>query len=289
MQDSSSRPLNYHRPRSIDAALAELDKPGAVVLAGGTDFYPQRLTSPSRELEYVVDIGAIDDIVGIRHANASWRFGGATTWTEIVHAELPPAFAGLQQAAGTIGGRQIQNVGTIAGNLCTASPAADSVPALLTLEASVELTSRNGIRTLPLDEFIIGYRSTALRSGELLTGVIVPDPSPDARSAFLKLGQRAFLVISIVMVACVATVVDRRIASIRVAVGSCSPVARRLIELEGALVGCRTERDAISTVLATADLSDLAPIDDVRGSANYRRSAVTALVADCVAAATELR
>ncbi len=278
----------YRRPRSVDAALAELEHPGAVLLAGGTDFYPQRLNAPDRH-EHVIDIAAIDALRGISHDDTTWRFGAAATWTDVVRADLPSAFTALQQAAARIGGAQIQNAGTIAGNLCTASPAADSVPPLLALDALVEVRRRGGVRVLPLADFIVDYRRTAMRPGELVTAVMVRDPHPAARSAFIKLGQRAYLVISIAMVACVIVVEDDRIREARIAVGACSPVARRLPVLEASLVGAPADADAIATIVDAADLSALAPIGDVRATAAYRGAAVPRLITDCITAALELR
>jgi CO/xanthine dehydrogenase FAD-binding subunit len=191
---------------------------------------------------------------------------------------LPPCFDGLRAAARQVGSVQVQNSGTLGGNLCNASPAADGVPPLLTLDASVELTSTAGSRVLTLDEFLIGYRQTALRPDELLTAVLVPRGTEDARSEFLKLGLRRYLVISVVMVAAGIVVGQNgRVAEARIAVGACSPVAQRLRSLETDLVDRFVDEDLGES--ATADhLSVLSPIDDVRGTAAYRLEAALALV-----------
>ena len=166
------------------------------------------------------------------------RIGAATTWTDIVKAPLPAAFDALKQAAREVGSIQIQNRGTIGGNLCNASPAADGVPPLLALDATVELASARGRRLMPLSSFITGYRATALAQGEILSAVFVPSRSPQARSAFVKLGARRYLVISILMAAAlVERDGDGRISRVAIAVGAASPVARRLPELEAALAG----------------------------------------------------
>src|SRR6266481_2008397 len=136
----------YLRPRYLEEALAALARPHTV-LAGGTDFYPARV---GRAIdEDVLDIG------GITVDDSGWRLGATTTWSELVAADLPPLFDGLKQAAREVGGRQIQNAGTLAGNLCNASPAADGVPPLLALDAGVELADPAGARRLPLASFII--------------------------------------------------------------------------------------------------------------------------------------
>jgi CO/xanthine dehydrogenase FAD-binding subunit len=271
----TSRMPTYARPTRMDEALALLAHGGRSILAGGTDFYPARVeTSPRDD---VVDISALADLRGIKQIDAGWRFGAATTWTDVIEARLPPLFDGLKLAAREVGGMQIQNSGTIAGNLCNASPAADGVPALLTLDASVEIAAAGSRRTLPLEQFILGPRQTALRSGELVTAVLVPKPAYPARSDFLKLGARKYLVISIAMVACVLEVEDGTVRAARVAVGSCSPVAVRLPELEQALAGRRLDRSLGDSALPE-HLEDLSPIDDVRASAAYRKEAALTLI-----------
>ena len=195
----------YLRPHRLEEALTALARPHTV-LAGGTDFYPARV---GRAIdEDVLDIGAIAVLRGISADSAGWRLGATTTWSELIEADLPPLFDGLKQAAREVGGRQIQNAGTLAGNLCNASPAADGVPCLLALDAEIEIASPTGRRRLPLGQFITGVRRTALAPGELVVAIHVPRPRHEARSAFLKLGARRYLVISIAMAA--ATAGDRR-------------------------------------------------------------------------------
>jgi CO/xanthine dehydrogenase FAD-binding subunit len=203
--------------------------------------------------------------------------GATTTWSELLAADLPPLFDGLKQAARQVGGRQIQNAGTLAGNLCNASPAADGVPPLLALDAEVELASRAATRRLPLAQFITGNRCTALAADELLVAIHVPQPRYEARSAFLKLGARRYLVISIVMASAVLESVAGHVHAARIAVGACSAVAQRLPSLEAALVGARLDAGLLDRV-ERAHLSPLRPIDDVRGSAGYRSEAVVTLL-----------
>jgi CO/xanthine dehydrogenase FAD-binding subunit len=183
----------------------------------------------------------------------------------------------LKQAARDVGGRQIQNSGTLAGNLCNASPAADGVPPLLTLAAEVELVGRAGARRLPLSQFITGNRHTVLAPGELLVAIHVPKSTHEARSAFLKLGARRYLVISIAMVAATLEVDAGRVAAARVAVGACSAVAQRLPLLEAALGGASLDKRLADRV-EEQQLAPLNPIDDVRGSAHYRRDVVVTLL-----------
>jgi CO/xanthine dehydrogenase FAD-binding subunit len=268
----------YLRPASLPEALAAMSAAPRVPLAGGTDHYPARVAlTPDEDL---LDLTAIPGLRGITEHEAGWRFGAATTWTDVIEAGLPPLFDGLKAAAREVGGVQIQNAGTLGGNLCNASPAADGTPNWLALDAEVELASAAGTRTLPAGAFVLGNRRTARRPDELVTAIRVRRPEGPARSAFRKLGARRYLVISIVMVAAVATFdAAGRIAAARVAVGACSPVPVRLGALEARLVG----RHPDPALVEPADLDPIAPIDDVRGTAAYRRDAALTLVRRAVA------
>jgi CO/xanthine dehydrogenase FAD-binding subunit len=259
----------YLRPRGLEEALQALTRP-FTVLAGGTDFYPARVGRSVTE--DILDVAGIAALRGISETGAGWRVGATTTWSELVEAPLPPLFDGLKQAAREVGGRQIQNSGTIAGNICNASPAADGAPALLALDAAVELASQGGTRCLPLASFITGVRTTARQPGELVVALHVPRPSHEARSAFVKLGARRYLVISIAMASAVVEVADGKVAAARIAVGACSPVAQRLPLLEQALIGASFDA-TLGERVEPSHLAPLSPIDDIRGSAAYRGDA----------------
>lgn len=265
----------YLRPRTIEEAVAALATRGLTVLAGGTDFYPVRV---GRALDDdVLDVTAIDSLRGVTATDDHWRIGAATTWRDIIEADLPPLFDGLKLAAREVGGAQIQNTGTIAGNLCNASPAADGVPVLLSLDADVVLQSAAATRTVPLSDFIHGNRRTALRGDEIMTAIRVPRRAGLSASHFLKLGARRYLVISIAMAAGTIAVDDSgRITAAGIAIGACSEVARRLPGLEQALIGERAN-DTLAHRVNPSHLAPLAPVDDVRGSADYRLDAATTL------------
>jgi CO/xanthine dehydrogenase FAD-binding subunit len=266
----------YLRPASLESALAALADRPFTVLAGGTDFYPARVGR--LVTEDVLDVTAVAGLRGIREEDGRFRIGAATTWTELIEAPLPRQFDCLKLAAREVGGVQIQNTGTIAGNLCNASPAADGVPALLALSAAVELRSASFRRLIPLAEFIVGNRRTTCGADELVTAILVPGWGPRARSTFLKLGARRYLVISIAMVAAAVEVApDGSIARCGVAVGACSPVARRLPQLERDLEGRRLVH-TIGEVVEPCHLAPLAPISDVRGTADYRTEAAATLI-----------
>jgi CO/xanthine dehydrogenase FAD-binding subunit len=266
----------YLRPTELSEALEALGDGPWALLAGGTDFYPARVgRAPD---ERVLDISAIEGLRELRPEGDHYLIGALATWSDLIRAPLPLGFDGLKAAARQIGGPQIQNAATLCGNICNASPAADAVPPLLTLEATVEIASRGGRRSLPLADFIIGNRRTSLGADELVTGLRVPKPAPGARSAFLKLGARSYLVISIVMVAAlVEPGDDGRVAGARLAVGACSPVALCLPELEAALAG-RPLDDRLGEVVEPGHLAALTPIDDIRGGADYRLDAAATLL-----------
>jgi CO/xanthine dehydrogenase FAD-binding subunit len=266
----------YVRPKTLDQALGALAERPWLVLSGGTDFYPALGENPVRGS--VIDVSALRELRGVAVSGEYFRIGGLTTWSEIIRAPLPRCFDALKSAAREVGSVQIQNRGTVAGNLCNASPAADGVPPLLALDAEVELSSRAAVRRVVISEFITGNRKTLRRADELLTAVLVPRGMDDAASSFVKLGARRYLVISIAMVAVVVLADGAgRVGDARVAVGSCSVVARRLRKLERDLVGA-VLRDGFADKVRPEHLLALAPIDDVRATAAYRMDATRTLV-----------
>lgn len=261
--------MNYYHPDSLEQALQLYQSQSVSIVAGGTDFYPAKPEGPLTS--DLLDVTGIDGFRGISHQDGFYRFGAATRWTDIHRADLPPCFKGLQQAAREVGSLQIQNAGTIAGNLCNASPAADGVPPLLTLNARVEVASSTGKRVLPLADFITGIRQTALQPNELVSAILVPDLPTHAGAAFEKLGSRRYLVISITMTAAIIGLNDKGLINLaHIAVGACSPVAKRLKGLEKDIIGCKP--DAID--IRDYHLSPLSPIQDVRGSAEFRLDVV---------------
>jgi CO/xanthine dehydrogenase FAD-binding subunit len=264
----------YLRPTSQSEALAALARGKLTVLAGGTDYYPARVGKPIAD--DILDISAIAALRGVREKTDHWCIGATTTWSELIASELPPLFDGLKRAAREIGGVQIQNAGTIAGNVCNASPAADGVPPLLALDARVEIADIKGSSSIALADFILGNRKTLLRADQLLTAILVPKPTHPARSHFLKLGAREYLVVSIAMVAVTLEIDAGQVHSARIAVGSCSPVAQRLPLAEAALAGKPCD-SALGGLLRTEHFAALSPIDDVRASGDYRLDAALTL------------
>jgi CO/xanthine dehydrogenase FAD-binding subunit len=272
---------SYLRPTSLDEALVALAERPRTMLAGGTDVYPARV---GRQVgDDILDVTALPELRAIVVSGDMIRIPALATWTDVIRADLPPAFDGLKAAARAVGGVQIQHRGTVAGNLCNASPAADGLPNLMALDARVELVSATGRREVPVGEFVVGNRRTIRRPDEMVTAVLVPRPGESARSAFLKLGSRAYLVISIAMVAVVVEQDERGlITTARIVVGACSEVPQRIGAAESRLVE-RAPVGGLAAEIAPADLAGLAPIDDVRATAAYRRDAALTLVRRAVA------
>ena len=263
---------------NLQFALKRLSEGPVPIIAGGTDFYPALLDKPA-PLE-LIDVTQFDELKNIDKVDDGWRIGAGVTWSEIVRAELPPAFAALKSAATEVGSIQIQNRATVVGNICNASPAADGVPPLLALNASVELQNSSSTRVVPLPDFITGVRTTICHPDELITAIRIPAVNPSERSVFTKLGARKYLVISIAMLAVNIDFDESgRCSRCAIAVGSCSPVAKRLTELEQALIGTSMEDASLAVEhVAKASLDELSPIDDVRGSAAYRMSVVRSVL-----------
>lgn len=272
---------SYIKPRTLVEAVARLAAGDARILSGGTDFYPALGERVVREP--VIDVSALQELRGVSLEADSFRIGGLTTWSEIIRTPLPRCFDALKSAAREVGSVQIQNRGTVAGNLCNASPAADGVPPLLALDADVELVSQAGPRRIPLAQFIVGNRTTQRKTDEILTAVLIPRTLENATSTFVKLGARRYLVISISMVAVVVQLSDdpvsagRRVLHARIAVGSCSAVAQRLLALEADLAGASV-RNGLGALVKPEHLADLSPIGDVRATAEYRMDASLRLV-----------
>jgi CO/xanthine dehydrogenase FAD-binding subunit len=266
----------YLKPRTLTEAVSVLASSAGQILAGGTDFYPALGDRLPRGT--VVDITSVRELRGISIEKDHVRIGGLTTWSELIRTPLPRCFDALKAAAREIGSVQIQNRGTVAGNLCNASPAADGAPPLLALDSEVELISAAETRRMPVAGFITGNRRTQRRPDEILSAVLVPRTLENARSAFLKLGARRYLVISISMAAAIVERDDAGyVRQARIAVGSCSATAQRLRDLEQDLLGLPAKA-GLGANVQTKHLAPLSPIHDVRATAEYRWDASLTLV-----------
>jgi CO/xanthine dehydrogenase FAD-binding subunit len=247
-------------PRSLDEALTlKAEHPDAVPLAGGTDLMVD-INFDRRRPRALMDVTRVEELAHWSRADHLVQLGAGVTYTELTH-ELAGPLAGLAMAARTIGSPQIRNRGTIGGNLGTASPAGDALPPLLLEDAEVELASVRGRRRLPFSEFLVGPKRNALEPDELIIAVFVrPSGNPQT---FMKVGPRNAMVIA---VCSLAVAVDRERGELRAAYGSAGPVPA-LVTAE------MDERESFPQQVAVA----ARPIDDVRGSARYRRHALAVL------------
>ena len=262
---------DYVRAPDLDAAIATLAAGPCRILAGGTDVFPSLQDRPL--VGRVLDISGIADLRQITKSDDHWSIGAAVSWRDVIRAALPAAFDGLKAAAREVGSWQIQNRATLVGNICNASPAADGVPALLTMDAAVQLQSCRGSRVMSLASFITGNRKTKRAEDEMVTAILVPKTATAGQGYFYKLGARRYLVISIGMVAMrLLCGKQRTISEIAIAVGACSAVATRLHDLEQHL--CGQPLAGAADMVSASHFAGLSPIDDVRAPASYRMDAV---------------
>jgi CO/xanthine dehydrogenase FAD-binding subunit len=269
-------------------------QPDARVVAGATDLIPFVRSGRLRP-RLVVDITRLDDLRAIRHVEGGLEVGALVTHAQLVASPLIRQHAAvLSEAAGYVAGPQVRARGTLGGNVCTASPAADTIPALLVLEAQVRLISAAGERRLLLTNFFAGPGRTALGDGELLHSVYIPEQPEGAGASFGKVGKRQALVISVVNGAALLAAVEGRITEARIALGAVAPAVVRCAAAETCLVGQRQEgsRQTGDMRYAFEEAAELVrgairPIDDVRGSAAYRSAAAVGLVRRLLAQAWE--
>jgi len=218
----------------------------------------------------VVDILRIPDLHGVKFSEGVFDIGAATTFNDLLnHTEIQARIPILSEAAGTVGAWQIQNRSTIGGNIANASPAGDSLPVLLALNADLVLAGPGGERTISYDQMHSGYRKTALAPGELIVRVRIPEPTSDTRQYFNKVGTREAQAISKLVMAFTAKVHDGNLHNVRVGAGSIAATPIRLTESEKFLEGKVANSETADAVARVAE-GEVHPIDDVRSSAEYR-------------------
>lgn len=269
----------YYTPTSVEETLRLLADHGsdARLIAGGTDLLIE-LERGIRRASVLIDISRVPGLDGIALEDDALRIGPLVTHNRLVASQIVAKRAGvLAQAAWTVGAPAIRNRGTLGGNLITASPANDTIPALWVLGAHLVLRSVRGERTVPIAEFYRGVRQVDLAPDEMLVEVRVPPMHPGERGVFLKLGLRRALAISLVNTAVVVRLEEGRITRARIALGSVAPTIIRVPEAEGILVGGPLSEEQVERA---ADLAARAavPIDDIRAGAEYRRRMVRVLV-----------
>ncbi|MFH0879147.1 MAG: xanthine dehydrogenase family protein subunit M [Lentisphaerota bacterium] len=260
-------------PASLAEALAmwAVAGSGCRLLAGGTDLMVQWASGVLPVPECAISLMALDELKTIRDAGHALEIGALVTHAQLrasplVQQHLPS----LAAAAATVGGVQIQNRGTLGGNVANASPAGDLAPSLLITGGTVVAASQPGERLIPLTAFFQGYRKIDLRSGELLARFILPKKSGQARECFKKIGPRAMQAISKVMGACRAEIKDGTIQSMAIALGSVAATPVRLTGLEQWLVGRPLDAPVIDEAEKRTSAS-VKPIDDIRSTAEYRK------------------
>lgn len=263
--------MQFHRAATLDQALQHLNEwgDGARILAGGTDVMPQLLRHEISP-DALVHIEAIEELSTVSHTDRTMIGPLVTHRTLAMDADIATANPALAMAARTVGGWQTQSVGTVGGNICNASPAADTAPPLLVADAVVTLSSLRGDRSLPLADFFVGRRETALDHDELLTNIDC-EPLPDgAGEVYVKLGRRGAMEVALVGIAVrLGFTVEGIVDSARIAVSSVAPTPRRVPDAEAALIGSRLEAEACDAA-GEALRKASSPIDDARASASYR-------------------
>ncbi len=277
--------VELHRPASIDEALVQAGRLGSVrFLAGGTDVMIQ-MSRGRVDVRHLIDISRFGELATIVEEPDRISIGALTTHKAIErHPAFGDVYQALPQAARVIGGHQVRNIATIGGNIVNASPAADLVPVLHALDASVVLRSATGTRSLPIGQFISGPGNTDRASDELLTNVRFLRLPSGSATVFLKAGRRRAMEISIVCVAAALTLdVDRATCkAARLAIGAAAPTAFRAVQAEEFLIGKAITDQALHDAgQLAAEMA--APIDDVRASADYRRLLVARMSARALA------
>jgi CO/xanthine dehydrogenase FAD-binding subunit len=255
--------VEVHTPRSFEAALrVKAELPDALPIQGGTDVMVEVNFDRARPSAFL-NLNEVGELRGWSREDGTLRLGSGLTYADAMRPPLAELLPALAEASRTVGGPQIRNRGTIGGNLGTASPAGDALPPLLIEGAEVEVASTGGFRTLPLHEFLLGPKRNALAEDELIVAVrLRPSGAPQT---FMKVGPRNAMVIAVVSL---ALAVDRERGELRAAFGSAGPVP-------GLVTAPLDARAEFPDRVAEA----ASPIDDVRGTAAYRRHALRVLSA----------
>jgi len=276
--------IDYYRPKTLDEAirlLREIDN--SRVIAGGTDLLVDMKTSRVR-VRALVDISSIPDLRGIEDLGRTIRIGAATRLQELIESNVVSQNLPLLKAAvESMGSWQIRNMATIGGNLCNASPAADTAPPLLAYDAEFVVIGSEGLRVIPSTKFFVGYRKTALNPCEILKEILVKKSEWSGWS-YVKLGRRGGFTLSVVAVAVLAKVIDGVVYDVRIALNSVAPVPIRAYKAEEVVRGKRVSWSLIEEAANTV-AGEVTPIDDVRSTSWYRREMSYQLAKDALAKA----
>ena len=258
----------FLQPASLNAAIDLLAQNRGRLLAGGTDFFPALGQMAVRDP--LIDISRLSELRTISVGAGTIRLGAACTWSEIVTAPLPSGFDALKEAAREIGSVQIQNRGTIGGNLCNASPAADSVPALVAAAAKAVIVGPKGKRTVAVEEIPVGPGKTSLKKGEIIESIVLPKRPPKSGDAYLRFIPRTEMDIAVVGVGVNVTLDGKGIVTkARVALGAVAPTVRLVPAAAKALIGTKMDKAALDAMAAACSAA-CSPIDDKRGTRDFR-------------------
>ena len=265
--------FQFYTPRSVDDALAFLSNNGeqTKIIAGGTDLIPS-LRQEDLQPAFVLNILEIGNLRGITEQDRRIRIGPTTTFTDIVEsAALNRHFPSLVQAAAFVGGPQIRNRGTIGGNIGTASPAADVLPAVLALDGELELQSkRSGTRYIPLSRAIAAPYKPLFQPDDILTGILLPKLNPEVRSTFLKVGRRNAMARARMNLTVVLGMNREKVVTeMRIVPGAVMPVARRMERAEKALLGKKPEPPVVD-VAAESLAKEMVEVTGSRWSTEYK-------------------
>ncbi|HWP41616.1 MAG TPA: xanthine dehydrogenase family protein subunit M [Blastocatellia bacterium] len=268
-----SNSIKAYSPGTLDEALALLSERGQAIkiIAGGTDIMVL-MNARALDSREFLNIWRVDELRGIADEGDRVRIGALTTYTELIRSPLiREGMPALVAASRTIGAIQIQNRGTIGGNIVNASPAGDSLPVLAAYESEVELASSAGRRRVAFEEFYTGYRRTVLRPDEIVTAVRVSKLKAGERDFFYKVGTRRAQAISKAVLAARASVEAGTIRSIRIGIGSVAPTVIRAPRTEQLLLGRALSAELIEEARRMIS-SEVAPITDLRSTEHYRRT-----------------
>jgi CO/xanthine dehydrogenase FAD-binding subunit len=266
--------FEFTQPESCSDLAVLLQDGNSTILAGGSDLIP-RMRRSQFSPDRLVDISHLSDLRSISRTESQIKIGSLSTHADLIHSDLLQQSAPLlAQAAKTIGCQQTRQRGTLGGNLANASPAADTAPALLALDAEVNIAGLHSDRTVPLTQFFITPGKTCLQPGEYITGVQFGIPTGCWGTSYIKLGKRNGMAIAIASVA-VYLEVDPAgfIRQVRVAFGSVAPTPLRCSTVENLLSGKKASPDLFEQVSREIQ-RDISPIDDIRATETYRRHAV---------------
>ncbi len=275
--------LNYYKPKSLNEALKLLNElKEAKVIAGGTDLIVDIKTRRIKPPKNLIDISEISELKYIEENENSIKIGAAATLQEILESKIiNDNIPVLAEAINNMGSWHLRNIATIGGNLCNASPAADTAPPLLILNANVKLRSIENERIIPLIKFFHGPRLTELKPNEIMTEIIIPKPPEKCGMKFLKLGRRNAHTLSIVAVATLVKVENDKFSDVRISLNAVAPTPIRAFKTERALIGMQVDIKTIENKVKRV-AEEINPITDVRASAEYRREMSVILTRDAI-------